>query len=293
MARQTLSGARDWATLVATVVDDKLRFAKSFMATEAQAQDLRLLMQEPADEVALMHYVEGLRARANHFGFVNTVLVADTHARVLAAAPLDRMKAVIGRSYPYREWFNGERDFLEEKETPREPRRELGLTLAYESTQEDKPMLIALATPVWSEPGGEILGVLQSTINLNKFNQWLVSVETKDGECPVRFALLLNRDQLIRHPCPGENPLPRDGYGKEASVAPLLLAGTAENFKDPLGSGGRYFAATSRFVENRDWTALVLHEESRALPKLWLMIVPGILLAGVTAWVGYLLTRDR
>ncbi|HEY7816675.1 MAG TPA: hypothetical protein VIG29_00545, partial [Vicinamibacteria bacterium] len=187
MARQTLSGARDWATLVATVVDDKLRFAKSFMDTEAKQRELRLLLFEPVDDVAFQHYIERLYDRASHFGFVNTVLVTDRDALVRAAAPLDRMKGVIGRSYPYREWFNGKRDFLDEKETPREPRSELGLTLAYESTQEDKPMLIALATPVWSEPGGEILGVLQSTINLNKFNQWLADVETKEGgDCPDR-----------------------------------------------------------------------------------------------------------
>jgi hypothetical protein len=294
LALQTLSGAREWAKLVATVVDDKLRFARSFMETEAMKRELRLLLLEPVDDVALQHYVEQLHDRASHFGFVNTLLVADRNALVHAGAPFDRMKAVIGRSYPYREWFNGERDFLEEKETPRQPRSVLGLTLAYESTQEDKPMLIALALPVWSEPSGEILGVLQSTINLNKFNQWLVDVETTTGGgCPDRFALLLNRDQLLRHPCPGDNPLPRDDYGKEASVAPLFLAGAVEDFKDPLGSGVEYFAATSRFAGNSDWRALVLHDKASALPKLWLTIVPGVLLAAVTAWVAFLLYREN
>ena len=153
-------------------------------------------------------------------------------------------------------------------------------------------MLIALATPVRREPGGEILGVLQSTINLNKFNSWLADVETKDGECSIRFALLLNRDQLIRHPCPREK-LPRDDYGKEASVASLLLAGAVEDFRDPLGSGEEYFAATYPFVENSEWRAVVLHDKAWALPKLWLMIVPGLLLAGVTAWVAYLLSREH
>jgi hypothetical protein len=232
-----------------------------------------------------------MRDRANHFGFVNSVLVTDKRARVLAGAPEDRMKTVIGKSYPYREWFNGERDFLEEKETPREPRSALGLTLAYESTQEDKPMLVALATPVRSEQNGEVLGVLQSTINLNKFNSWLVDVESKGGECPIRYALLLNRDQLIRHPCPREK-LPRDGYGKEAAIEPLLLAGAVEDFRDPLGTGEEYFAATKRFSDNGDFRAVVLHDKAWAIPKLWLMIVPGLLLAGVTVWVGFLLSRD-
>jgi hypothetical protein len=136
--------------------------------------------------------------------------------------------------------------------------------------------------------------VLQSTINLNKFNQWLVDVETTTGGgCPDRFALLLNRDQLLRHPCPGDNPLPRDDYGKEASVAPLFLAGAVEDFKDPLGSGVEYFAATSRFAGNSDWRALVLHDKASALPKLWLTIVPGVLLAAVTAWVAFLLYREN
>jgi hypothetical protein len=296
MAAQVLSSTGEWAQLVATVVDDKLRFAKSFIEAEAQQAALRQLLRDPdsGEPGALQAYMEGLHGRARPFGFVHTVLVTDRRALVLAAAPKDRMKTVIGRSYPYREWFNGEKDFLDEKDTLREPRRELDLTLAYESTQEDKPMLIALATPVETDDaGGEILGVLQGTINLNKFNQWLVDVETQDGECPIRFALLLNRDQLIRHSCPGRNTLPREGYGKEPAVAPLLLSGAVEDFRDPLGSGTGYFAAASRFAENDEWRALVLHDKTRALPKLWLMIVPGLLLAGVTAWVGYLLSREH
>ncbi len=186
---------------------------------------------------------------------------------------------------------------LEEKEKPREPRRKLGLTLAYESTQEDKPMLIALATPVWSDDkgGGAVLGVLQGTINLKKFNQWLVDVETKDGgECPIRFSLLLNRDQLIRHPCPGENVLPEDDYGQGAvrRQAPRIGSGS-RTFETPSAPAQPYFAASSRFVENDTWKAVVLHNRARALPQLWLMVAPGLLLAAVTVWVGYLLFREH
>ena len=296
MAARTLSSTGEWAELVATVVDDKLRFAKSFLEAEAQQVELRQLLgdTDSADRAALQTYMEHLYGRTRPFGFVHTVLVTDTRAEVLAAAPKERMKIVIGRSYPYREWFNGEQDFLDEKEKLREPRGTLGLTLAYESTQEDKPMLIALATPVRTEDtGGDVLGVLQGTINLNKFNQWLADVETKDGECPIRFSLLLNRDQLIRHPCPGGAELPKDDYAGDPSVAKLLLSGAAENFRDPLASDRAYFAASSSFIENDQWRAVVLHNRARALPQLWLMIVPGLLLAGVTTWVGYLLLREH
>jgi hypothetical protein len=155
-------------------------------------------------------------------------------------------------------------------------------------------MLIALATSVRTEqPAGEILGVLQGTIDLVMFNRWLVDIENMDGECPVRFSLLLNRDQLIRHPCPLGAGLPEDGYGSEPSVARLLRSGAASHFRDPLGSGVDYFAATSRFVKSDQWRALVLHDRARALPALGLTFFPVVLLAGVTAWVGYLLFREH
>ncbi len=215
---------------------------------------------DSSEQADLQAHMEHLHGRARPFGFVQTVLVTDENARVLAGAPEDLLKGVIGKSYPYREWFNGEQDVLDEKEKPREPRRTLGLTLAYESTQEDRPMLIALATPVWAGDtgGGAVLGVLQGTIDLKKFNQWLVDVETKDGdgECPIRFSLLLNRDQLIRHPCPGEYVLPEDDYGNEPSVAKLLESGAVENFRDPFGPGAAYFAASSassRTTPGKPW----------------------------------------
>ncbi len=294
MVDQTLSSTGEWAKLVATIVDDKLAFAETFLRAEAQQPELRRLLRDPgARKQAVQGYMEGLGGRAIPYGFIHTVLVTDESALVLAGAPERLLKGVIGRSYPYREWFNGEQDFPKEKERPRPPRRELGLTLAYESTQEDKPMLIALATPVSADDaGGEIVGILQGTINLKKFNQWLEDVETKKGECPTRFALLLNRDQLIRHPCPGGNALPKDGYGKELSLAHLLGAGTAQSFRDPLGSGSPYFAAAARFDDHPEWRALVLHDKASALPNLWLTIVPGLLLASVAAGVAYLLFRE-
>jgi len=297
IAAQTLSSTREWAKQVATVVDDRLRFARTFIEVEAQQDALRRLLRDPSSEerrAELQAYMEELRGRAEHFGFIHTVLVTDGSARVLAGAPKKTLEGVIGRSYPYREWFNGEGDVLNEKDKPREPRKQAGFSLAYKSTQKEGPMLIALATPVKTdEPGGDILGVLQGTIDLVMFNNWLVDVENVDGECPSRFSLLLNRDQLIRHPCPVGAGLPEDGYGKEPSVANLLRSGAASNFRDPLGSGVAYFAATSHFVKSDQWSALVLHNKARALPALRLTIFPVLLLAGVTAWVGYLLLREH
>jgi hypothetical protein len=297
IAAQALSSTREWAKQVATVVDDRLRFAKTFIEVEAQQEALKRMLRDPSSDerkADLQAYMEELRGRAEHFGFIHTVLVTDRHALVLAGAPKKTLEGVIGSSYPYREWFNGERDVLGEKDKAREPRQEAGFSLAYKSTQKDGPMLIALATPVRTEePGGDVLGVLQGTIDLAMFNKWLLDVENMDGECPIRFSLLLNRDQLIRHPCPVGAPLPEDGYGTDPSVANLLRSGSASDFRDPLGSGVAYFAATSSFVRSDQWRALVLYNQERALPTLWLTIFPVLLLAGVTTWVGYLLLREH
>ncbi len=46
MAARTLASTGDWAKLVATVVDDKLRFAKTFLEAEAQQPELRDLLAE-------------------------------------------------------------------------------------------------------------------------------------------------------------------------------------------------------------------------------------------------------
>ena len=314
---------QEWSKLVATVVDEKLDDAERFMTGEAEEPELKRLLSEEEPRTELQPYIERLQQRSQYLGFINSVLVTDKKALVLAAAPVGppeyRMKPVIGNAYLYREWFNGEADFLKEKREPRQParrpRQELGLTLAYKGTQAGSPMLVALAVPVRKEPKGEILGVLQATIHVKTFSQWLEKVEvSRGGRCPARFSLLLNHRQLVRHPCLSDEELldkVEDKYVDESSEKNLLKG--EMNFQDPLRRGVRYFAAASPFEtegddhrrfregdgdedgsgDHRQWTALVLHDRASAIPGLSVTILPVLLLAGVTGFVGYLLFRDR
>jgi len=206
---------------------------------------------------------------------VHNWVVADANAVVLARTPYD--DRVVGSRYAYREWFSGVEDVAAENApSVASPRTQTAISLAFESTAAGSPLLVSVASPIWSGDGTGVLGVLAATVHLATFNEWIAEAEGPRNEfgCPDRFAALLNRGQLVRHPCPADPgarlPIGRDAYFATEPVQRLVSseAGRSDRYLDPLRAGRAHFAAIARFRENPDWMAIVEHDRALAMSPI-------------------------
>jgi serine/threonine protein kinase len=286
---QTLRGNEAMVRLAAAAVSDRLEDAIRRVTEEASDPSLRkLLEQVPA--------IEGERVRGplrdqlqRHLDQVHirqqprfqSWAVADKDAWVWVRSPYDPVAA--GQNYKYREWFNGRVELPRDAKIQATPRTSTGFSLAFASTAVDRPLLIGLASPVFtggaSDSDRRILGVLNAGIHLEALNGWLQIAERRpgDGGCPERFVLLLHRTQLIRHPCPGPGapPLPVGEFSDQPAVAALLKTPErrTSGFRDPLRSSDPASAPPALAVASTldrlpDWTLLLEQDVHVALQPM-------------------------
>ncbi len=306
---QTLASHLGTAQVTAAALDRNLSAVQRRVRREAGQGELRALLaaagQDGGAELTggrWQSLAEELYQAYKDRHFYSWV-VADRSATVRARSPYDAR--VVGESFPYREWFTGpaERPAGDLPELV-EPRRQAGLTLAFQSTAESQPVLVSVAAPVWppEAPAGqgeasrrEVVGVLMATLHLDTFNEWLANAEVRPGVggCPERFAVLIHRGQLVRHPCPGQGlaapPVERDGYAGLAPVEALLRggSGTSESFQDPLRPGQTFLAAVARLRQNPEWTAIVLQDRAQAMQPITDLARRLSLLGWGTSGVGF------
>lgn len=268
LTRQNLEGAVGYGELISAVVDRNLSAVQRRVGREAERVELhRLVVLGNSPE--LQSYADALYETYRDRFFHNWV-VTDSNAVVLARAPFD--ERVVGSRYTYREWFTGKED-VPRDEAPEiaTARSETGLTLAFESTATGNPILVSVASPIVS--GSKLLGVLMATLHLDTFNEWLQEAEGPPSEtgCPTRFAVLLNRGQLVRHPCPADDaakpPVDRADYYERSEVRRLRTApeGFADAYPDPLRGGTPYLAAFVEFQDNPEWSTIVQHDRAEAM----------------------------
>jgi hypothetical protein len=276
LTEQTLESAAGYAELIAAVVDRNLSAVTRQVERETKETDVVRWMErtDPTANSGLQSRTDALYEsyRDRH---VHNWVVADANAVVVARTPYD--DRVIGSRYAYREWFSGVEDVAPENApSVAIPRRRTGITLAFESTAAGSPLLVSVASPVWSADGTRVLGVLAATVHLATFNEWIAEAEGPQNEsgCPDRFAALLNRGQLVRHPCPADPgarlPIGRGAYFETEPVQRLVSsdAGRSDRFLDPLRAGSSHFAAMARFRENPDWMTIVEHDRALAMSPI-------------------------
>jgi hypothetical protein len=301
LTRATLESNLGTARVIAAVVDRNLSAVQRRVAREAGRDELRALVTEEAAaggeteksrlRLELQAHVSRLHEDYKDRHFHNWV-VTNRDAVVMARGPFD--DRVVGSRYAYREWFTGRPERKPEDVPPDvAPRGKVGLTLAFQSTARARPILISVASPIQSlgdgeDDSGEILGVLSATLHLRTFNEWLETSEghsTPDG-CPARMAILVNRHQLVRHPCPSSDapqpPVSREHFYDTEEVQKLLAEadGTLSEYRDPLRPGNAYLAAFSRLETNSDWIAIVEHNRTEA-------VLPVTNLTGQLSWIGW------
>lgn len=292
LTQQTLESATGNAELIAAVVDRNLSAVQRIEAREAARDELETSVARGGGRALQSHLEELYEAYRDRY-FHNWV-VADANAVVLARAPFD--DRVVGSRYAYREWFTGEEDISRDRapEVAR-PRKTTGLTLAFESTAEGNPILVSVASPIRN--GEETIGVLAATIHLETFNEWLAEAEgpPTDSGCPNRFAVPLNRGQLVRHPCPlGETtklPVARLDYAEKPDVRALVESesGQGREYRDPLRERGVFLAAFTPLRENDEWSAIVQHDRTQAMSPVTSLVRQFGALGWIAAGVGFLL----
>jgi hypothetical protein len=276
LTEQTLESAEGYAELIAAVVDRNLSAVKRQVERETEEADVVRWM-ERTDANAK----SGIQSRTDALyenyrdRHIHNWVIADSNAVVLARTPYD--ERVVGSRYAYREWFSGVEDVAPEKApSVASPRSRTGISLAFESTAAGSPLLVSVASPIRSGDQTRVLGVLAATVHLATFNEWIAEAEgpKNDSGCPDRFAALLNRGQLVRHPCPADPgtklPIGRDAYFDAEPVQRLVSsdAGRSDLYLDPLRAGGAHFAAIARFRENPDWMAIVEHDRALAMSPI-------------------------
>jgi hypothetical protein len=278
VTNNTLENVSGYTTLVATVVDRNLSAMRRQVERVAESEQVvRLLADAGAGNSealkGLQRMTDVLYDEYKEQSIHNWVFASD-QAIVLARTPFDA--GVVGRRYAYREWFSGEADVApDEAPAVPAPRRETGVTRAFQSTAADRPLLVSVAAPIRSRAGASnadrVIGVVSATLHLATFNQWLADAEgppTSSG-CPERFAVLLNHGQLLRHPCPSTRgvslPVGPDGYFEHAEVRRLLAGARLGDFHDPLREGRVHVAAATAFVDNRNWQAIVEVDRAQAM----------------------------
>jgi hypothetical protein len=275
LTQEMLESANGYGELIAAVVDRNLSAVKRQVERETKERDIVRLMQrgDAAAKSALQSRTDALyeNYRDRH---IHNWVVADANAVVLARTPFDAR--VVGSRYAYREWFSGIEDVAPEKASSIAiPRADTGITLAFESTAAGRPLLVSVASPIWSEDHSRVLGVLAATVHLATFNEWIADAEgpKNDTGCPDHFAVLLNRGQLVRHPCPdggAKLPVAREDYFETGTVSWLVSSdvGRSDRYLDPLRGGRAHFAAVVRFRESRDWITIVEHDRLHAMSPI-------------------------
>ncbi len=291
LVEQALAAGSATAKVAAAAVDYNLNGVERRVSREASRSRLVELMEKPSSSAsqALQDYADELYESYRRRDFFSWV-IADHNAVAQARAPFDAR--VVGSSYGYREWFSARVESLHgDHPVDTSPRTEPGLTLAFRSTAQGEPVLISVAAPILASPSPapevlspapgalspapEVLGVVAATLHLETFHEWLGRAESLRPEsCPERMILLLNRGQLVRHPCPSSTapPLPVSAaeFFDRPSVQELLSSEslTHAEFEDPLNPGTEYLAVAARLQGHPDWTALVLEEKANALAPL-------------------------
>ena len=209
-------------------------------------------------------------------------VITDSQAVALARAPFDIQ--VVGKKFRYREWFNGLRELPADTGEPLPPRTSTGISPAYRSTSQGRPIMLTIATPVRAmtapPPGqsSEILGVMGTTLRLETFHDWLAVAENRSegSGCPDSFVLLMYHDQLLRHPCPSADapalPVGATGFLDQPSLKKLMASASKSSteFYDPLRRGPDGLPIVSLAVARSpqalaQWTIILVQDIDTAL----------------------------
>lgn len=272
----------------------------------------------PLRQWLLTSYMSQYDASKSRSRYFSALVVIDSQGFVLARAGMvrDESKPRVApssieersdnydRSYAWRNWFNGERDYFEEENAPR-PRKPIGrpnISEPYVGVKFTKGQTnINITVPVVHNK--RVVGLLMGNLKWNDFQRWLEEVQFPGG-----FAAVVNHlGQCLGHKESDiVRPQPRERAPDYFANAPLVRDRLQMygDFDDPV-NGRKYLAASAPFqpIPEQTWIVVVEHELAAALAPvtelqtrlrrvgLWCLAIMALMIGGM--WSGLIWTLRR
>jgi serine/threonine protein kinase len=302
------------ARLLAYKVQDQLIDLRTLVSKHAGQQELATLIRTDNRDGLQKALAALLNENKDIKGYVCRCVAFDARGKLLAIYPSAAASVeAVGQNFAYRDYFNGERDYLESAaamKQPRAPLRRLHLSQPFASTIKGDKLLFCISSPVRDDGRKPPVGVLMAAIRLTDLNQWLSDVTIDDG-----FAVLVNRHGNVLHHRRGEKlvvsagqPVPR--YQCPVYEQALAAREGSARYDDPV-DGKTYLVGYAPVVASddadarADWGALVQHEHARVIKPMSdlksqmivygiiLLVTAGLLLAGLWGGLFWTLRREE
>jgi serine/threonine protein kinase len=241
---------------------------------------------------------------AQGFVLARAGMVRDETKPRIAPSSIEERKDNYDRSYTWRNWFNGERDYFEEENEPK-PRKPIGrpnISEPYVGVKFTKGQTsINITVPVIHDD--RVVGLLMGNLKWNDFQRWLEEVQFPGG-----FAAVVNHlGQCLGHKESDlVRPQPRERAPTYFANAPLARDKLQQysEFSDPV-NGRIYLAASAPFqpIPEQTWVVVVEHELAAALAPvielqnrlrrvgLWCLGIMALMIGGM--WSGLIWTLRR
>lgn len=222
----------------------------------------------------------------------------------VAPANLEDRREKFDRTYAWRNWFNGVRDYYDAKDQPQPMMTKPHISQPYVGQYFTRgQMLVNVIVPV--RQGDKYAGLLMGNVEWGEFQRWLTDVPLTGG-----FPVIVNSfGQCLCHQT-AESVQPKSG-----EIAPSYYADSPiprdrsqlyEDFADPV-IGGHFLAASAPFqpVRERDerWIVMIQHDPASALAPvlelqsrlrrvgLWCLAIMALMIGGM--WSGLIWTLRR
>jgi eukaryotic-like serine/threonine-protein kinase len=224
----------------------------------------------------------------------------------VAPASLQERREKYDRSYAWRNWFNGDRDYYEAQEKPQPMITTPYISQPYVGKYFNRGQtLVNIAIPVRRD--GEPVGLLMGNLQWDDFQRWLTEVPFAGG-----FAVIVNGlGQVLCHqrssdvrPKPGESAKPFYADSPIPRERPDVLP----DFVDPV-TGVAYLAAGAPFrpLPERDdrWAVLILNEPATVLAPvtelqqrlhrvgIWCLSIMAVMIGGMFGGLIWTLRREE
>jgi len=273
------------------------------VAVPPEFEPLRRWLLEEYNSRAARYFMALALIDSQGFVLARAGRIAGSTASV-APVTLEDRRDKYDRSYSWRNWFNGERDYYDAQQEPRPMMKSPHISQPYVGKYFTRGQtLVNVVVPV--KRGSEYAGLLMGNIEWNDFQRWLTEVPFAGG-----FAVIVNglgqclchqASDLVR-PKPNETAPP---FYARAEI-PRDRATGLPDFVDPV-TGRPYLAASAPFqpLRERDerWAVLIQHDPAAALAPvtdlqkrlrhvgLWCLAIMALMIGGM--WGGLIWTLRR
>jgi len=182
--------------------------------------------------------------------------------------------SVCNKNWAWRDWFNGQGDHHHEKDRPFPPIDEPHISQPFVGKTNQRSKGLVLSAPVFEPSKDEqeaeprVLGVLAMTIELEKIENWLNSVQLNDGFSVLidsRYHCLIHKEADHIQPRLDQNPPTWPCPTYEAMIK-KGRSDTELSFKDPVD--GKIYLAGYAAMPRIGWGVVVQHDRDRLLAQV-------------------------